>query len=186
MMYDPGLLACRPLTADDLPLLYRWINEDHVARWYGDEAGLPYKEIALRYDPRSRGEAGVQQFLITYAGQPIGQIQTYMVTDPLEYGGPALVHPGTAAVDLLIGDPRYVHHGLGAPILRRFLREVVFGTLGATRCLIDPEMDNASAIRCYEKAGFRHAMTFRRADSRMEIALLCMDRADLLATDPTG
>lgn len=184
MIVRPELLAFRPLTSDDLPLLYRWLNEAHVARWYRDEAGRPFAMIARRYDPSLRAEEGILQFAITYDGQAIGQIQTYMVTDPAEYGGPAYGDPGAAAMDLLIGEPAYAHQGLGAPIIRCFLREVVFGTLGATCCLIDPERDNSVAIRCYLKAGFRTIATFHRPGSQTEMVLMGIDRAEMLAADP--
>jgi RimJ/RimL family protein N-acetyltransferase len=175
---DPVRLAFRPLTTEDLPLLYCWLNEPHVAQWYREEAGRPFAEIVQRYHPARRAHEGMQQFVVMYNGQPIGQIQTYRVSDAAEYGGAAFVDPGAAAVDLLIGDPAYVHQGLGAPLLRRFVQEVVFGVLGATCCLIDPEQENSAAIRCYLKAGFRPITTFRRNATRTEMMLLRLDRAD--------
>jgi aminoglycoside 6'-N-acetyltransferase len=176
MIADPGLLSFRPFVVDDLPLLYRWLNEAHVARWYRDEAGRPFEAIVQHYDPVLRGAEGIRQFVITYSGQAIGQIQTYLVSDPSEYGGPALVDPRAAAVDLLIGEPAFVHQGLGAHILRRFVHEVVFRAMGATCCLLDPERDNSAAIRCYMRAGFRPITTFRRPESRIDFVLMRLDR----------
>ncbi|HZS88511.1 MAG TPA: GNAT family N-acetyltransferase [Chloroflexota bacterium] len=185
MVLDPALIGFRPLAIDDLQLLHRWFAQSHVATWYRDEADLSYDEVVAQYAPSIRGEEPVHGFIITYDGRPIGQIQTYRIAAYPTYRGHIDIVDGMAGVDLLIGDPDYVHQGLGSHILRRFLREIVFGTYGATSCLIDPEVDNTVAIRCYEKAGFRHLTTVQLSPDGPRLYLMRIERA-AVAADPVS
>ncbi len=180
MMLDPALIGFRPLTMGDLRLLQQWFAQNHVAEWYRDEAGLRYDEVVAKYTPAIRGEEPVHCFVIMYDSRPIGQIQTYRVKDFPTYQDYVDVDDGTAGLDILIGDPAYVHKGLGTPILRRFLRAVVFGTYGATSCLIDPEVRNVAAIRSYEKAGFRHGRTVQLSADDPPVYLMRIDEADVV------
>ena len=41
-------------------------------------------------------------------------------------------------------------------MIRAFLDDVVFGSFGASSCVIGPAEENLAAIRAYEKAGFRY------------------------------
>ena len=53
-------------------------------------------------------------------------IQTYLVTDHPEWQQLIQVDDDVAGVDLLIGEPDLVGHGLGPRILAAFTRDVVF------------------------------------------------------------
>ncbi len=60
-----------------------------------------------------------------------------------------------AGIDLFIGEPDLVGKGHGPALIRAFLRDVVFQTYDVAECVIGPSIKNVSAIRAYEKAGFR-------------------------------
>jgi RimJ/RimL family protein N-acetyltransferase len=177
VILDPEMIGFRPLEIDDLWLLHRWFAQGHVAAWYRDEAGLSYDEVVAKYAPSIRGDEPVHGFIIAYDGRPIGQIQTYRIADFPTYRGYIEIDGGMAGVDLLIGEPDYVHKGLGSHILCRFVRDIVFGTYQATSCLIDPEVDNTVAIRSYEKAGFRHVATMQQGPDEPRMYLMVIDRA---------
>jgi aminoglycoside 6'-N-acetyltransferase len=179
-MLDPTRIGFRPFDMADLRLLQRWFAQGHVAQWYRDEANLSYAEVVAGYAPAILGHEPIHVWVITYDGQPIGQIQTYSVSDFQSYQGYIDLEDGMAAVDLLIGEPDYVHKGLGSSILRHFLRDIVFGTYQAMSCLIDPEVENAVAIRSYEKAGFRHLKTVQLSATDPPMYLMKIDKADVL------
>jgi aminoglycoside 6'-N-acetyltransferase len=65
----------------------------------------------------------------------------------------------SAGLDLFIGEEAFLHRGLGAQILRTFLRDVIFADDRVGRAIIGPDERNAIAIRAYEKAGFRYLKT---------------------------
>ncbi|QIN84054.1 GNAT family N-acetyltransferase [Rubrobacter tropicus] len=155
----PREVSFRRLRSSDLDLLHRWLNAPHVLRWWYDE-GTSYREIEERYLPRIEGRETVKPFAILHQDNPIGYIQSYPISDGGDEQYAALVDvEASAGVDLFIGDPRYVHRGLGQYIVRAFLSEHVFSNPGVEVCAIGPEPKNKAAIRAYEKAGFRFFKT---------------------------
>lgn len=153
----------RRFTHADLPLVHRWLNAEHVARWFDvDGVFYPsYERVAEKYGRYAGGEAPVDPYVIVCDGAPIGYIQTYLVDDYPDYARAVGVGPGAAGVDMLVGERGYAYRGLGSRALRLFLERIVFARAEAERCIIGPDPGNAAAIRAYEKAGFRY---LRRAD----------------------
>ncbi len=154
-------IAFRRLTEGDLPLMHRWLNTPHVAEWYYvrgvTRPGFDW--VRERYLPRMRGEDPTRAFVIVLGGRPAGYIQAYFVEDHPEYATAVRAPPGTAGIDMFIGEEDIVHRGLGSRIISRFLEDVVFGEMGAALALLGPEPANRIAIRAYEKAGFHHLKT---------------------------
>jgi aminoglycoside 6'-N-acetyltransferase len=64
-----------------------------------------------------------------------------------------------ASVDLYL-DPAVHQRGLGTDAVRT-LCAYLLGPAGFHRLVIDPAADNAAAIRCYEKVGFRRVGVLR-------------------------
>jgi RimJ/RimL family protein N-acetyltransferase len=151
-------ITFRPLAEDDLPLVVRWLNTPHVREWWQHDPRT-IEEARAKYMPRIEGAEPTAAYVILVGGRPIGYIQAYRIADWPEYAGAVDVEEGAAGGDLFIGDEGFVHRGLGAPILRAFLRDVVFRMPGVMCCVIGPSAGNAIAIRAYEKAGFRHLKT---------------------------
>ncbi len=135
--------------------MHRWLNSDFIMRWYGKRAQT-LEDLGQEYGPCIEGRDPTHGFVILLAGRPIGYIQTYRWRDYPEYFEHLGVDEDAAGVDLFIGEADCIHRGLGPPILRRFLRGVVFQSMDVVSCIIDPEEENSSAIRAYEKAGFLH------------------------------
>ncbi len=154
-------IAFRRLAEADLPLMHRWLSNDHVAEWYPiDDISSPPLELVRRhYLPMIGGDEPTHGFVISLNGNPAGFIQAYMIDDHPDYSRAVQAGPGAAGVDLFIGEKDSVHRGLGPRILDSFLKQVVFGHLRATACIIGPQPGNRAAIRAYEKAGFKHLKT---------------------------
>ncbi len=127
-----------------------------MRRWW-DEAEPAYPERTLAgYRAAIRGEDPTLMFLIAMDGRPIGLIQTYRISDHPEYAAALDCGFEAAGVDLFIGEPELVHQGHGPRLLRAFVREMVFDRYDVDECVVGPSVDNAAAIRAYEKAGFSH------------------------------
>jgi aminoglycoside 6'-N-acetyltransferase len=146
------------MTEADLRLLHRWFEEPHVREFY-DREPRTVDEVAAQYRGKIVGDEPTAPYIASLAGAPIGYLQSYRFADYPDYAATIGVGLDTAGVDMLIGEPAYAHRGLGAPLLRQFLDDVVWPTTGATTCWIAPAAHNAIAIRCYAKAGFVHART---------------------------
>jgi aminoglycoside 6'-N-acetyltransferase len=157
---DPAPLGLRPLTREDLEMVHAWCYEPHAKRWVSRDRSL--RDIVDEYETYIDKTVRIFPYVVTYGGTPIGLVewerfgdfpdfmQRYEVTDP-----------DAANCDILIGDPRYARRGLGAPLVQKLVAEKIFADPRITRVIIDPEVENRIAIRCYEKAGFRF---LRRVD----------------------
>lgn len=134
----------RPLHAADVDALAEIARDPGFARWWPelDAAALVAK---------SADETDAVVFTVTLAGTVIGLAQYYENDDP-EYR-----HAG---IDLGL-DSRWHGQGLGTDAVRTLARHLV-DDLGHHRVVIDPRADNAIAIRCYEKVGFRAVGVMRR------------------------
>ena len=92
-------IGFRPLTADELPLLYEWLQREHIQRWWTDRE--TYDEVVQHYLPAIEGSEPTDLYLILSDGLPVGFIQTYRVSDYPEYRDLVAVEAGVAGVDLL-------------------------------------------------------------------------------------
>jgi RimJ/RimL family protein N-acetyltransferase len=129
----PVGLVLRPLAAGDEAELLRIHRTPQVLRWWDvPAAGFPWDE------PEST------RMTIEVAGKVAGLIQFW------EESEPKYRH---ATIDLFL-DPALHGRGLGAEALRRVVRQLI-DERGHHRLTIDPATENVSAIRAYEKIGFK-------------------------------
>jgi RimJ/RimL family protein N-acetyltransferase len=149
------MLAFRLLEPADFPLLFEWLQRPHVKQWW-DDGENTLEKVELHYGPLS-DEEDVERFILMWSPEdrqdlrPIGYFQWYLLPD------------GTGGIDQYIGEPDLVNRGIGTEAIRRFLAMLV-ERHDPPRIIIDPDPQNARAIRCYEKVGFRHYETVTRED----------------------
>lgn len=146
------------LVEADLRQLHEWLEQPHVRAFY-DREPRTLHEVAAAYRRKIAGEEPTEPYIASLDGTPIGYFQSYRFADYPDHSAAFDVGSAAAGVDMLIGEPAYAHHGLGAPLLRQFLDDVVWPTTQAATCWIAPLVHNVIAIRCYAKAGFVHART---------------------------
>ncbi len=178
MNIDEESISFRRLTEADLPMMHGWLNSTEVARWW-DVDGRRYPDwetVVSKWTPLVQGGEPVQCYLILYDEKPIGYIQCALNDDQPAHKEAFGVEDGTAGVDVFIGEEDYLHKGLGSSIIGKFLREVVFVIYDVAVCVIDPEPENAIAIRSYEKAGFRHTKTVWNPAGTMGAYLMAISR----------
>ncbi|WP_024754683.1 GNAT family N-acetyltransferase [Streptomyces exfoliatus] len=159
-------VVLRPSGPGDIPALTAIRTTPEVrARWRGgdDMAAEVASDLA---DPATHC------LTVLHHDRIVGMIQWYAEEDP-EYR-----HAG---IDLFL-DPSVHGKGLGTDAVRTLARHLV-DDVGHHRLVIDPAADNAAAIRCYEKAGFRPVGVMRQyerdADGSWHDGLLM----DLLASE---
>ena len=132
------------MTADDLPLLKRWLAAPHVAQWWGE----PDEQFELVSGDLS--EPAMDQFIVATDGRSFAYLQCYRLTDwNIGFG----VQPdGTRGIDQFIGEPQMINCGHGSALTRNFAGGLL--TSGTPRVVTDPDPKNLRAVRAYEKAGF--------------------------------
>jgi aminoglycoside 6'-N-acetyltransferase len=138
-------LALRAMEPDDAPELKRIHATPGVASWWDQ----PEENFPLGDEPEQT------RLTIVADGRVAGLIQYW------EEPTPRYRH---ASIDLFL-DPELHGRGVGTEALR-LLCEHLIAERGHHRLTIDPALDNAPAIRCYEKAGFRRVGVMRRYEHR--------------------
>jgi aminoglycoside 6'-N-acetyltransferase len=135
-------LTLRPLAKGDEAELLRIHSAPEVMRWWD----LPEKDF-----PWDEPESA--RLTIVFHGLIAGLIQ---FSEELE---PKYKH---AAIDLFV-DPALQGKGIGTEAIRRVVGQLI-NDRGHHRITIDPATDNAAAIRCYEKAGFKAVGVMRQSE----------------------
>ncbi|GAA3356852.1 GNAT family protein [Streptomyces antimycoticus] len=131
-------VVLRPTDPSDVPVLAAIRAKPEVyARWRGGENLV----AAVRED---LADSGAEHLSIEYGGAVIGMIQWAAETEP-DYRH--------ASIDIYL-DPAVHGRGLGTDAVRTLARHLITDH-GHHRIVIDPAADNAAAIRCYGKVGFR-------------------------------
>jgi aminoglycoside 6'-N-acetyltransferase len=133
----------RPLEAADAPELRRILQTPEVWRWWGDVE--PDPDFPLADDDES------VRLVIEVDGAVAGLVQYWEEPDP-KYRH--------ASVDLFV-DPARHGRGIGTEAVRKVV-DLLVRDRAHHRVVIDPAADNAAAIRCYEKVGFRRVGVLRR------------------------
>jgi RimJ/RimL family protein N-acetyltransferase len=138
------------VTDADLAMLYEWVNRPHVAEWW--DAPFSLEEVALEFAPRPR-EGGVAHYIAHSDERPVGFVQSYVAAGSGGGWWPDERDPGVVGIDLFLADPVDLGKGLGTAMIEAFVARL-FEDPAVVRIQIDPDPENARAIRCYEKVGF--------------------------------
>lgn len=136
----------RRLSPDDFPLMLAWLQKSHVRKWWNDGDDTPEK-VAAHYGAQD----DTMRFILRDGEKPIGYFQYYFAVD------------GAVGIDQFIGDETYLNRGVGAETIKMFVRMIV-AEHRPPFIILDPSPQNARAIRCYEKVGFRHYQTEKLND----------------------
>jgi len=136
-------VTLRPMTADDIGMLYEFFTTHVIAQvWPGETEALLEKRLDDADD-----SVGM---IVELEGRFIGFIQYSEESDP-DYR--------SAAIDVAL-HPDWCNRGLGTDAVRTLARHL-FDDLGHHRLTIDPAVSNARAIASYRKVGFRDVGVMR-------------------------
>lgn len=140
----------KPVTPNDYELLHTWLNRKHVAKnWNGPQS---FDEVKTKYD-KKRSSHFVFPYMVYLNNEPIGYIQSYQA-DLVGHGWWENEPHGTWGVDQFIGEENFIGKGLGPLFLKQFTDKLLTQP-EVNRIITDPSPSNTSAIRAYEKAGFK-------------------------------
>jgi len=141
----------RPAGSEDISELARIRATPEVMRWWrgGDDMKAAVAE--------DLAEEGTEIFVIENEGRVAGAIQ-WSAEDEPDYR-----HAG---IDIYL-DPALHGRGLGTDAVRTLARHLI-ADRGQHRLVIDPAADNAAAIRCYSKVGFRPVGVMRRYERGLD------------------
>jgi aminoglycoside 6'-N-acetyltransferase len=152
-------ISFRPLCRDDFPMLQRWLQNPHIAAWWRERLDLD--GVRAKYGPRVDGIEPTHVFVIEYCNRPVGWIQWYRWSDYPEHAERLGAGPGSAGIDLAIGEKQMMGMGLGPTAIGKFLNEVIFVDPTIASVITDPEESNARSVGAFEKAGFTAMKTVK-------------------------
>jgi aminoglycoside 6'-N-acetyltransferase len=144
-------------------IILDWEDKDHLqGTWGGDpefndwnwENELPRRNLSWRYQLIAEADDDSDDH-DNDATIPIAFVQ---IIDPLEeethYWG-VDCEPNLLAIDIWIGDERYINRGYGTQIMIQVLQSsFVFGNRNVSAVMVDPMYDNYAAHRFYQRLGF--------------------------------
>lgn len=147
-------IRIRAMRPDDAAVLLKWMTDMRVLEFY-EGRDKRYTEELIYEDFFEEDDDAAIKVILEYGGKPIGYGQIYEILDEY-YGEYEYENRGETVygIDQFIGEPDYWNRGIGTEYLKlvlKFLRE----EKRADAVILDPHQDNARAIRCYQKAGFR-------------------------------
>ena len=179
-------ITFRDLTRDDLPMMLRCLSDPDVSPWYEVRELTPEyldQEFGAMIDGRDPG----RPFIILIDDRPVGYIQTYELGAFPDYQRELDLEPDVVSTDLFLGEPDVRNHGWGAPVLRAFHRQIVFGEMQARIAAIMPSPRNERAIAAYRRAGFtstRVATVYDpEFDRREEELIMLLPRTAFITQD---
>jgi aminoglycoside 6'-N-acetyltransferase len=153
------VIELRPMQADDLVDLERWLGEPHVARWWrhttpAEEFQKLSARVAGTRDPairmltileRGSGAAGAVARIGWCQWYPCGALPP----------GPAALgaRAGDCGIDYAIGEPAAIGRGLGIQLIAALVAEIRRHHPGAG-VIADPDAANLASRRVLERNGF--------------------------------
>jgi len=149
-------LAVRALVESDIPLMARWLSDPQVLRYYeGRDQSFDEDRVREKYFAAERSK--IEQLLVLYENSPIGYAQIYPLDadERADYGYTDTRSGGALyGIDLFIGETACWDRGIGTRLVALLTRHAVEAH-GAAVVTLDPRVENARAVRCYQKAGYR-------------------------------
>ena len=158
------MYSFRSLREKDFPVLLEWLSRPHVKEWW-DDGDDTLEKVAAHYsadpDETRRFLLFRQTHEVQTAVVPVGYFQYYMQPR------------GVVGIDQFLAERTLLNQGIGTLVIRQFI-ELIKARENPRCIIVDPELRNRRAIRCYEKMGFRYVGIIKRAEGT-----LCMMRLDL-------
>jgi diamine N-acetyltransferase len=175
MIYGTRLRLRAP-EREDIPFFVRWLNNPEVRQ------GL------LHYLPMSQVEeqAWFERMLQRPADEHPLTIDIKIDGGWRAIGNCAFFNIDwrvrSAEIGILVGEKEFWNQGYGTEAMQLYVQHG-FGTLNLNRIALDVYANNLRAIRCYEKAGFKHEGVKREAmykDGKyIDVLIMSVLRRDL-------
>lgn len=147
---------------DDYKKLEKWYQEEEIYSHF-EQRILKYKEIKEKYYPRTLKEAKIPVYMIEYDKAPIGIIQYQLINSENKklYN---INYNKCYEIDIFIGELAMQGQGNGKKAIN-LLSKYLFKEKNAESLVMCPLKDNITAIKCYEKCGFKINNSFKIEDT---------------------
>ncbi|WLR57204.1 GNAT family N-acetyltransferase [Mesobacillus subterraneus] len=151
MIFQNGSIKIRRLKGKDKHLLAKWLSTPEVLQYYeGRDHSFDLEKVDRVFYASDEDEV---KCMIEYEDKSIGYIQYYELDEATkkDYGYEGGKIFGT---DQFIGEIDYWDRGIGT-LLVTSMTNHLFEQMKADKVVMDPQVWNERAIKCYEKCGFK-------------------------------
>lgn len=154
----------KPLNFSDILLMHRWFNLPHVQKFYSLRPWTE-SEVLNKLKPYIEASEPVAGYIVMMDDCPIGYIQYYKINDYpwINQNLTEDMIKQAAGIDMFIAEEALIGKGFGGKIVSNFLDQFIWPEF--QYCLVDPDINNTAAIRCYEKLNFREHITISSKDT---------------------
>lgn len=146
----------REYRQDDFPHIRKWVNDRATTEYLSPIFWFPQTEADTTdfLNRAMRAAPNAAYFVIADIKDEsyIGQMDIFEINWKIRKG----------ILGTVIGSEAARGKGYGTEALK-LMQDYAFGVLGLERLELDVYAQNARAVRCYEKAGFKHEGTRRHA-----------------------
>lgn len=153
MFFQNGPLLIREIRIDDNHLLAKWLSDPIILEYYeGGDNPFDLKKINKKFYNR---QDGVNRCIIQFNGTPIGYIQFYEL-DHETKGKYGYINDQRMifGMDQFIGESAYWNKGIGTMLVTSMVNYLITKKQ-ADLIVMDPQVKNERALRCYEQCGFK-------------------------------
>ncbi|RVG72235.1 GNAT family N-acetyltransferase [Sinorhizobium meliloti] len=167
------MIEFRSPTEADFLMLCVWLNSPHMRAHY-QKTPITIEEVQGKYSERLSPSHPTHCHIARYNGEPVGMLQCYSLRNYPDFASEIGEQDGVA-VDLFIGEERFIGKGFGKAMLRSYVLNVVPSIFPQDcKCFICHAKENKIAIRGSLSAGF---LPYRDVIERgVESLLLSFDR----------
>jgi RimJ/RimL family protein N-acetyltransferase len=142
-------IILKPVEDTDLDLISRWLNKEHVLKWYHDTDDWMY-EIQNRHG----AFRFIRHFLAFSGEQPIGFCQYYDCFDAKEDWYEVGEKGAVYSIDYLIGEADFLGKGYGKAIVME-LERIIRAEPVAKCIIVQPEPENAASCGTLLSCGYQ-------------------------------
>lgn len=144
----------KPLSISDVTLMCQWFNLPHIQKFYSLRQWTE-DQVLEKLKPYITGYKPVLGLIVLMNEKPIGYVQQYKISDyPWPNQNlPQAIIDNAAGMDLFIGDEGLIGRGIGSQIINEFIKSKIWSQF--QYCIVDPDINNIAAIKCYGKLNFQ-------------------------------
>ncbi len=152
-------ITFKSLHESHFPLLLKWLMAPHVKEYWDQDVNWTLALIEEKYSSYARGykivdgiEKPIKAYIIEVDSKPIGYIQLYNAHDFGHSKKHEDLPEKLGSFDIFIGEKEYLGQDIGSATITKFVQ---IHADNYTHIFVAPDLDNITATKAYEKAGFQ-------------------------------
>jgi aminoglycoside 6'-N-acetyltransferase len=162
-VYISIMYQFKPLARENFKLLFQWLQNPHVKAWWDSEND--WEEFVQRHSDMIENPL-VFPHIVFKDHLPIGYINYWFVEEDDDFK--PFFSSKTVGTDQFIGIPELIGKGIGPEFIRQFTNKLLSKT-EIEMVITDPDPKNISAVRAYEKAGFKKVRIMKTSEGEIQL-----------------